>query len=140
MQRTGGSGNLCNSLAGPRRPLIGLTCPGAITTVMSHRAPIVEYATARVSPVQSPRRLVAGLLCCSVVPVLALLSLLTWIKSSPAVVGLMLLGFYVGLPCVALGFIILPRGSRGRVLKWAWLPLLVSLGVIVGLGSSAEIA
>jgi hypothetical protein len=107
---------------------------------MSHRAPIVEYATARVSPGLSRPRLAAGLLCCSVVPVLALLSLLTWFKSSPAVVGVMLLGFYVGLPCEMLGFVILPRGSRGRVLKWAWLPLVVSIGVIFGLGSSAGIA
>ena len=107
---------------------------------MSQHAPIVEYATAGVSPGLRRPRLVGGLLCCSVAPVLALLSLLTWMKSSPAVVGVMLLGFYVGLPCVLIGFVILPPGSRGRVLKWVWLPLLLSFGVIFGLGSSAEIA
>ena len=107
---------------------------------MSQRAPIVDYATAGVSPALSRPRLVAGLLCWSVVPVLALLSPLTWIKSSPAVVGVMVLGFYVGLPCVVIGFVILPPGSRWRVLKWASLPLLLSFGVIFGLGLSAEIA
>src|SRR5215207_7876515 len=94
-------------------------------SVMSQRATMVEYATAGASPCLSRPRLVAGLMCCSVAPVLALLSLLTWIKSSPAVVGVMLLGVYVGLPCVLIGFVILPPRSRGRVLKWAWLPLLV---------------
>ena len=107
---------------------------------MSQRTAIVGYATLSVSPGLSRSRLVAGLLCCSVAPVLALLSVLTWIKSSPAVVGVMLLGFYVGLPSVLIGFVVLPPGSRGRVLKWAWVPLLVSFSVICGLGSSAEIA
>jgi len=120
--------------------LIRHTARKRLPAVMSQHAPIVESATAGVSPGLRRPRLVGGLLCCSVAPVLALLSLLTWMKSSPAVVGVMLLGFYAGLPCVLIGFVILPPGSRGRVLKWVWLPLLLSFGVIYGLGSSAEIA
>jgi len=67
-------------------------------------------------------------------PALAVLSLFYWAHNSPAAVGVALLGLCVGLPSVALGLIVLPRGSRGRMLRWASLPLLVAFAVIFYLG------
>ncbi len=99
----------------------------------------VDYASAAPEPLGVPR-LVIGLLCWSVPLVLAVFSFLAWMRSSHAVVGVMVFGIYLGLPSLPIGLLVVPRASRGRVLKWAWLPLLVSVGVIFGLGSSAEIA
>ena len=67
-------------------------------------------------------------------PALAVLSLFYWAHNSPAAVGVALLGLCVGVPSGPLGLIVLPRGSRGRLLRWTSLPLLVALGVIFYLG------
>jgi hypothetical protein len=84
-------------------------------------------------------RLVVGLLCLSIPLSLAFLSVLMWMKNSPAVFGVMLLGFYVGLPAVIVGLPVLPGGTRVRTLKLALLPLLVAFAIIFSLGLSAQI-
>ena len=65
---------------------------------------------------------------------MAAVSLFYWARNSPAAVGVALLGLCVGVPSGPLGLIVLPRGSRGRMLRWASLPLLVAFAVIFYLG------